>query len=75
MPHVVAPRKENIFYLNVKFPSSNLRKKAESVEVLDDGSTTDIFTVYFFKHCFKTHRQSLVILTNILFTFASSKLL
>ena len=42
------PRKENIINLNVKFPTLNLRKKAESVEVLDKGLTTNIFTIYFF---------------------------
>ena len=46
MAHVVAPRtprKENINDLHVKFPSLNLHQKAESVEVLDKGLTTNIF--------------------------------
>ena len=42
------PRKENINHLNVKFPSLNLHQKAESVEVLDKGLTTNIFKIYFF---------------------------
>ena len=47
MAHVAAqtPRKENI---NVKLPSLNFRQMAESVEVLDKGRTTNIFTIYFF---------------------------
>ena len=48
MAHVVAPRKENINDLNVKFLSLNLHQKAESVEVLDKGLTTNIFKIYFF---------------------------
>ena len=49
MPHVVAPRnskKRNIIYLNVNL--LDLRQKAESVEVLDKGPTSNIFTIYFF---------------------------
>ena len=34
--------------LNVKFPSLSLRQKAELVEMLDKGLTTNIFTIYFF---------------------------
>ena len=51
MAYVIAPktpRKENVISLNVKFPSLNLRQKAESVEVLDKSPTTNIFTIYFF---------------------------
>ena len=48
IPLVVAPRKESIIYLNMKFPPLNLYQKAELVEVLDKGPTTNIFTIYFF---------------------------
>ena len=47
--HVVAPRiskKRNINNSNVKFPSVNLHKKAESLEVLDKGVTTNVFKIY-----------------------------
>ena len=37
-----------MIYLNVKFPSLNIRQKAESVEVLEKDPTTNIFTIYFF---------------------------
>ena len=33
-------------HLNVKFPSLNLHQKAESVEVLGKGLTTNIFKIY-----------------------------
>ena len=55
-------QEKKTIYLNVKFPSLNLRKKAESAEVLNKGPTTYIFTTYFFYYSSKTHRQSLVIL-------------
>ena len=45
--HAIAPRKENINHLNVNFPSLHLHQKAELVEVLDKGLTTNIFKVYF----------------------------
>ena len=47
MPHVVAlrnskERKHNLFKCEVQ-----KQKKAESVEVLDKGPTTNIFMIYF----------------------------
>ena len=65
MPHVVAPRKsskrkQNLF--NCEIPIFKPSPKAESVEVLDKGPTTNVFTIYFFYYSSKTHRQSLVIL-------------
>ena len=66
MPHVVFPRnskkrKHNLFKCEI--PIVKPSPKAESVEVLDGGPTTNIFTTYFFQYSSKTHRQSLVILT------------
>ena len=57
MAHVVAPtnfkkRKHKSF--KCEFPSLKLRLKAESVEVFDNGLTTNIDTVYFFRYSSKT---------------------
>ena len=57
-----------------EIPSLNLHRKAESVEVIDKGLTTNIFTFYFFQYSSKTPRQSFSH-PNILFTFASPDLL
>ena len=66
IPHVVAPRnskkrKHNLFKCGI--PIFKFRQKAESVEVLGKGQTTNIFTIYFFYYYSKTQWQSLVILT------------
>ena len=38
-------------------PGVNLPQKAESVEILDKGPTTNIVMIYFFKYSSKTHRS------------------
>ena len=51
MAHVVAPRnskKRKHRSFKSKFPFLNLHEKAESVEVLDKGLTTNILKIYFF---------------------------
>ena len=50
------PRKENINRFNKDIPvfTLNLHQKAESVEVLDKGLTTNIFKIYFLEQRGKT---------------------
>ena len=75
MAHVVAPRnskKRKHKSFKCEIPVFNLHQKAESVEVLDKGLTTSIFTIYFFivpRHMAGFNHS------NILFTFAPPDLL